>query len=246
VRPDLDAPLTIGGWFQGPTGQGQGGWASAKVAERIGEPITTWLRNPIPLDVEMTVVETSTGWECRHDGSAVLEMTRWSPDTVDTPAVSIEEAEAARARFLFGPGDHPVPYCFSCGLQNDGMRVHAGPLGEVAASDDGEERFATDWTAPAWADDGDGSVDPAALWAALDCTAAFYVCCHPEIRPAVTASYAVEVFRPVAVGETLALVGFRGDGHADWDGRKRAAGSAAFDADGRTVARTRSFWIALT
>ena len=245
MSADLDAPLTIGGWFQGPTGQGQGGWTAAKVAERIAEPITVGLRAPIPLDVEMTIVETDAGWECRHGGSMILDINRWVPDTVVTPPVSVEEAEAARHRFLFGPADHPVPYCFSCGLQHDGMRVHAGPLGE-AEGRDGEERFATDWTAPAWADGGDGVVDPAALWAALDCTSAFYVCCHPTIRAAYTASYAVEVFRPVEVGETLALVGFRGDGEPDWDGRKRVGASAAFDSRGLTVARTRSFWVALS
>jgi len=239
----LDQPLIIGGWFQGPTGRGQGGWTAAKLAERIGAPVTIWLRAPIPLDVEMTVHETSAGWECRHDDKVVLDARPSTPVDLETPAVSIAEATEARRRFLFGPDDHPVPHCFSCGTQADSMRVHAGPLGEQV-SDDGDERFATEWTVPDWAVADDGTVDPAVLWAALDCTAAFYVNCHPVTRFGVTASYAVDIVRPVAAGETLALVGWCGDSDPRWDGRKRGGASAAFDAHGQVVARARSLWIA--
>ncbi len=180
----LEEKLTVGGWFQGPTGQGQGGWTAARLAERVAEPITSWLRAPIPLDVEMSIVETGAGWQCRHGDQVILDATPWSPDTVTTTAVSIDEAAAARERFVFGPHDHPVPFCFSCGLQADGMAVHAGPLGEAPSSAH-DERVAVDWMAPQWAV-ADGVVDPAVLWAALDCTTAFYVCCHPVIRLAVT------------------------------------------------------------
>ena len=83
----LDEPLIIGGWFQGPTGRGQGGWTAAKLAERIGEPVTVWLRAPIPLDVEMTVIETSAGWECGHDGTVVLDARPSPPVGLDTPPV---------------------------------------------------------------------------------------------------------------------------------------------------------------
>jgi hypothetical protein len=241
----LDAPLIIGRWFQGPTGQGHGGWAAAKLAERIGEPMTVWFRAPIPLDEEMTIVESVAGWECRHDDRVVMDARPSTLVDLDTAVVSIDEAVQARARFLFGADDHPVPYCFSCGVQPDGMGVRAGPLSERGATHDGDERFATDWTAPAWAVADDGTVDPAVLWAALDCTCAFYVTCHPRIRLAVTASISVEIVRPVAPDETLALVGWRGDWEGEWDGRKRGAASTAFDADGRTVARARSLWIAL-
>jgi hypothetical protein len=227
-------------WFQGPTGSGQGGWTSARLADLIGRPVTVRLRAPVPLEVDLEVDATADGgWRCRHGELLVAEASPWEPDVGDTAAVTVEQATAARGRFPVPAEDHPVPHCFSCGLQPDGMRVHAGPLGEDP------ERFATDWTAPPWADRGDGVVDHAVLWAALDCTAAWYACCHPVPRQAVTAQFAVEVLRPVAAGERLALVSWSGAGAPDWEGRKRHASSVAFDAEGQTVARAASFWIAL-
>lgn len=231
--------IRVPSWFQGPTGSGQGGWTSAKLAELVGQPVTARLRAPIPLEVDLEVRATAEGWVARHGDSVIVEAAPWQPDVAHTSPIPLEQARQARARFPVPPEDHPVPFCFSCGLQPDAMHVHAGPLGEHP------ERYATDWTAPAWAAGADGAVDPAVLWAALDCTAAWYACCHPRRRRAVTAQLAVEVLRPVSVGEELALVSWSGDGREDWDGRKRSAASAAFDPTGRLVARSRSFWVAL-
>lgn len=232
--------MRVDGWFEGPTGQGHGGWAAARMAEAIGESVMVAFRSPIPLDVEMVVEPTATGWQCSHDGRLVLDASPWTPDVPGTEAVAVDTAAGARGqRFPFGPGDHPLPRCFSCGLRSDGMGVHPGPLGG------GDRRFATDWTVPGWAVGGDGKVDPGVVWAALDCTAAFYVCCHPVIRPAVTGSYGAELLRPLEPGERLALVGWSGDSVDGWDGRKREAASVAFDPEGRLVARARSVWVAL-
>lgn len=232
-------PLRVPHRLQGPTGSGQGGWTAARLAQLAGRPVTVRLRRPIPLDVDLQVEPVAGGWRCRHGDLVVLEAAPWVPDVPDTAPVTVEEAADARGRFPVAPEDHPVPSCFSCGLQPDSMRVHAGPLGASP------ERFATDWTAPSWAADPDGRVDDAVLWAALDCTAAWYACCHPERRRAVTAQYAVEVVRPVLAGERLALVAWAGDGEPGWDGRKRVAASSAFDDDGAVVARARSLWVSL-
>jgi hypothetical protein len=233
------ATIVVPAWFQGPTGCGQGGWTAGKVAEAVGTPVTVRLRAPVPLEAGLVVTGSAeAGWRVRHGDHVVLEAQRWDPDPPPGRAVPLGAARLARSRFPVAPEDHPVPHCFSCGLQPDGMQVHAGPLGEAP------ERFATDWTAPAWAARTDGTVDPAALWAALDCTAAWYVCCYPAYRPAVTAQYAVQVARPVTVGERLALVAGHGDRPAGWDGRKREAVSWAFDEAGRTVAAARSLWVA--
>ncbi len=116
------------------------------------------------------------------------------------------------------------------------MRVHAGPVGDG--------RFATDWQVPQWAAQ-DGALADGAMWAALDCTAAWFVGLSDGLRVAYTVQYAAEVLTPIEADETYALVGWGGDGGAGWDGRKRSAAAAAFTADGECVARASSFWIAV-
>lgn len=237
-------------WHQGPTDSGQGGWTAHRLVRAMNGPATVAIKAPIPLETDLHIVasdtapDTSAGapdrpWRLVADGGAtILEATDWVPDVPDTAPVTIADAVAARGRFPLPGDDHPVPYCFSGGLESDSMRVHCGPVGDG--------RFATDWTVPDWAVGPSGTVDDGALWAAIDCAAAWYVCCEGEIRVGVTAQLAVEVVRPLQPGATYALVAWAGDWESGrWDGRKRGAASAAFDDQGNCVARSRSFWIAL-
>jgi hypothetical protein len=240
----LPATIRIDRWFQGPTGSGQGGWTAHRFAERIGRPVTIAIRAPIPLDADLHVVADGELWRLvagddprDDDAVTVMAARSWEPMFADTDAVSIDAAATARDRFGEVVTDHPVPHCFSCGLQHDSMRVHAGPL------DDG--RFATDWTPPGWATSEAGDVDLGTIWAALDCTAAWYAAGSLEPRTPVTAQYAVEVTGQIDAGTTYALVAWSGDHPAEWDGRKRHAASAAFAPDGTCVARTVSLWISV-
>jgi hypothetical protein len=193
----------------------------------------------VPLETDLTIVEGDDGW-------SLVDATGPNPVTVmtarpsvgpspNTEPVMLDEAIEGRARFEFAAGNHPVPRCFSCGLQHDSMRVHAGPL------DDG--RYATDWTVPDWAVDDRGQVDEGVLWAAVDCTAAWYVCASRGYRMAFTVELSLEQLHPLEPGGTYALVGWNGDGPEEWDGRKRHGASAAFAPDGTLVARSRSFWV---
>lgn len=234
--------LRIGGWFQGPTGSGQGGWTAARFAERIGRDVDVSLHAPVPLDTDLFVAPDPNGerWILSSDrdrGAAVMSAVPAGPIDVETDPVAIDDARRARAGFAHLGPSHPVPYCFSCGLQHDSMRVHAGPL-------DGD-RYATDWTAPGWAVADDGAVDPGVLWAALDCTSAWYVCQSRGERVAYTVRYAAEVTRPVRPGAIYALVAWSGNAHDDWDGRKRHAAAVAFADDGTCVARSVSLWVSV-
>lgn len=237
----VDGVLRIGDWFQGPTGSGQGGWTAHRFTQQIGRPVTTAIRAPVPLDTDLRIERDRDGWlllDESPDGPVTVMAARaWDPAFADTPPVAVTEAEAARARFSDFVAEHPVPYCFSCGVQHDSMNVHAGPL------PDG--RFATDWHAPDWAISRSGEVDEGTLWAALDCTAAWYVAYSDEQRSPVTAQYAVEVTGSIEPDTTYSLVSWSGGHPAAWDGRKRHAASAAFAPDGTCVARSTSFWIAL-
>lgn len=236
--------IRIGDWFQGPTNSGQGGWTAqrflAAVAEHTDRPMTAAIKAAIPLEVDLTVVGHDDRWElAAPDGTTIMVATPWEPAFADTSPVTIEAARAARHRFLDTVDEHPVPSCFSCGQLPESMGVHAGPL------DDGTDRFATDWTVPDWTVDEAGRVDPGALWAAIDCCAAWWVGWSRERRVALTVQYAVEQLHPLEPGATYALVGWAGDRDPEWEGRKRHAASAAFDAEGRCVARSVSFWLSV-
>lgn len=228
-------------WFQGPTGSGQGGWSSARFVDIIGQPATVGIRAPIPLDTDLEVVETEDGWDLLDPTTdrptLIMQAARWDPVFADTPAITIEQAVAGHSAFPLTPLDHPVPHCFSCGVQHDSMGVQAGPLGDG--------RYTTSWSAPKWAIGADGKVDGAVLWAALDCTAAWYVGLEGGTRESFTVQFAVEVAHAVEPNETYAIVGWNGLGPSGWDGRKRTGASAAFKSDGTCIARASSFWVAV-
>lgn len=233
--------IRIAGRFQGPTGSGHGGWTAHKVVAAIGQPATVAIRAPIPIETDLRLLREGDRWLLRdelvEEPVIVMEATRWEPDFPSTAPLSIDEAAAARQRFGAGGAAHPVPYCFSCGLQPDSMQVHAGPVGDG--------RFATDWRVPGWAVGPDGAVDEGAVWAAIDCTAAWYVGCSTTTKVAFTVQYAAEVLEPLDPEGRYALVGWEGDWNGGWNGRKRGAASAAFAADGSCVARSRSLWVAV-
>ena len=231
------SPIRIDNWYQGPTGSGQGGWTAHRFASRLPGSITTAIRAPVPLDVELHVVGGDGRWELIDDhGVTILVGETWEPEFADTEPVTVDVARDARAGFAAYVPEHPVPFCFSCGLQHDSMQGHAAPLGG--------DRVASDWTVPDWAVGPDGAVDGGVLWAALDCCTAWWVCNSRGRRVAYTVQYAVEELAPLTPGATYAIVGWAGDRDPEWQGRKRHGASAAFDADGRCVARSVSLWVA--
>lgn len=241
--PRRSGPIRVGNWYQGPTGVGQGGWTAQRFVERTEGPVTVALRAPVPLETDLTVIRSNSDdsdgdWELvAPDHTTIMIANSWNPSFPHTDPVGPDRARAARDRFADTVTEHPVPYCFSCGLQHDSMRVHAGPLGD--------DRFATDWTVPAWAVRADGGVDAGVLWAALDCCAAWWVGYSRAPRTALTVQYAVEVLRLLEPAATYSLVAWAGDDDGEWDGRKRRAASAAFADDGTCVARSVSMWVSV-
>jgi len=226
--------------FQGPPGQGQGGWTASRLARYADGPVTVRLAAPTPLDIDLHVLRDGDGLllvDPRSEPATVLMDARpWTPDVPDTTPVSIAAAADARWRTGEGPFEHPAPRCFSCGLQAESMGVHAGALGDG--------RVAVDWRPPAWAVDASGIVEPGVIWGALDCVAGWYVGADAAGPLAFTAQYAVDIPRPIDPGGAYAIVAWAGDGPPDWEGRKRTAASAMFDECGNVVAKARSFWIA--
>lgn len=233
----IGEPIRVGRWFQGPADSGQGGWTAQRFAQHVPGPITIAIRAPIPLDTDLRVIGGDGQWELIDEyGVTYLIGEPWEPVFADTEPVPISVARRTREGFGDYVPEHPVPHCFSCGVQHDSMNVHAAPLGD--------DRVATDWTVPGWAVRPDGAVDAGALWAALDCCTAWWVGYSRRPRVAFTVQYAVEEIVPLQPSTTYSLVGWAGDHDPEWQGRKRHGASAAFDGAGRCVARSVSLWVA--
>lgn len=234
------ATITIPTWGQGRPGLGQGGFTSSRFEAAVGQPISISLKAPIPLETELDVVDVDGGWELRADQTVVMAAIPSAVSFAATAPVTVDAAAEARSRFPVSAADHNAVRCLSCGFGERTMQVWPGAL------NDGTGRVATDWHPPEWAGDGDGLVDPGLVWMALDCTCGFYVGHYPERRNAMTVQYAVEVAKPILVGESYVVVGFDGNWPGGWDGRKRGAGSCIFDASGTLVASSDSFWVSVS
>lgn len=225
---------------QGQTGMGQGGYTAYEFAEAIGQQVTIALKSRIPLETDLEVIAFDDRWHLvnpRAPETVILEAQTWSPDYPDTDAVTVEEAVTARAGFPVTEATHPAPQCLSCGLGDRSLHVHAGPLGDG--------RWATPFRLPDWAVI-DGSVDMSLVWMAIDCSCGWYIShSSAEQRKAVTVQLAVDVSGQVEPDTDYTVVAWHGDYAPDWDGRKRGAAAALFDADGWCVAQSRSFWVAI-
>ena len=239
--------VVIPSWAQGRPEMGQGGYSAGQFQKVIEEPVAVNFRAPIPLETPMSVTRTESGWDLRcpnDDGSDRLIMDAVPTAEVVaefavTEAVTPDVAERARANFTATTiEDHAAWRCFSCGLNDDTMKVHPGLLdGETA-------RMASDWTPPDWTAADDGFVDRAVVWTVMDCAQGFHVGRVPERRDAVTARYTAEIVAPIEAGRRYSVVAFDGNGSGQWEGRKRVAGANIFDDEGTLVARSDSLWIA--
>jgi hypothetical protein len=236
----VNAVIRIPSRFQGPTGQGQGGWSACQLAQTIDEPVTIRIAAPVPLETDLEVRRHPGRWrliEPNGDPNKfILEATPWEPAFPSTPPITVEAAAQARNGFVYAKDGHPVPFCFSCGLHEQSMEVHAGAIGDG--------RVATYWRPPAWAVDASSVVAPGVIWGALDCAAGWYVSADGSGMLAFTVQYAVEIVRPIVPGAHYAIVAWNGDGPPEWQGRKRTAASAAFDEQGNLVAQSKSLWVA--
>ena len=78
----------------------------------------------------------------------------------------------------------------------------------------------------------------------MDCACGWYTSHSGSTQgEGLTVQFAVDIVEPLDPDGEYALVAWHGDHHPDWEGRKRGAAAALFDAAGRLVAQSRSFWV---
>lgn len=249
--------ITIDARFCGPPRSGNGGYVCGLVATRLGGPVAVRLKAPPPIARPLRIEAGERGARLL-DGETVIAEAQARPlgASAPPPAPGVVEAERASQRFA-GFADHNFPTCFVCGpdrAPGDGLRIFPGPL-ETPARGDRADRsaslpspapsspaaplLAAVWTPDASLADPQGRVRSEFVWAALDCPGAFVRHPPPDGIAVVLGELAVEQASPIRVGERCVVTAWSLGG----EGRKRRAGSALFDAEGRLQARAEAVWI---
>lgn len=245
--------ITIGARFNGPPTTGNGGYVCGLVARHVGRAaeVTLWVPPPLQRPLTLTRDEpTGDGPAVRlWDGETLVAEAR--PTSVDVdPPMTVSPAEAERAsRDYRGFVHHAFPTCFVCGPDRpagDGLGLFPGPIAPDGSpdGDGGPDPSATQppvaaapWTPAAELADGDGSVRPEVVWAALDCPSYF-----GGVRPgtlAVLGRLATQLRGPVRAGEPHVVTGWS----QGTDGRKHYAAAAITDARGEVEAVSSAVWI---
>jgi hypothetical protein len=234
--------IVIDSRFNGPPDSANGGYTCGLLAAAVDGPAEVTLRQPPPLERELSVA---------HDGDRVLlldgdglvaEAVALAPDWRVPEPVSLDVARAAVPGSAFLVRPRPFPTCFVCGndrAARDGLEIFTGA---VAARDD---LHAATWTPDASLADASGDVRPEVVWASLDCPTSSPVANRPApdgtLRPIVLARLAVDVRAPIPIEHEYVVTSWP----ISVDGRKRHAGSALFTPDGELLASARALWIEL-
>jgi hypothetical protein len=232
--------LIIDRRFNGPTNSGNGGWVAGSLARLLGsKPVSVSLRAPAPLDQSMWVRWRDDGSIALETDAALIAEACIAPLQVDIPkAPDPEEAEAAgllaQQASSHSRADAPYAHCFGCGFaRSDGLSIIPGPVGTDGI-------VATTWTPPTVAADSNGQLTVETTWAALDCSAGLaWGYRLPSGTDIVTVRMTAVIDQPLQLGQRYTVIG--------WpilqDGRKLHAGTAIFNATGKTIARSRQLWL---
>lgn len=239
------ATIVIGGRFRGPPGCGNGGYVSGLLARQLGGCAEVTLRRRTPLDAPLELAASGQGVELRQGEALIAEARLAEIEIGGVRRVSFAEAEAAAARPLSDPGSHPFAQCFVCGCgrpHGDGLRLFPGPADRERPR--GSWTFAAPWIPAEGLAGPDGRVDPAFVWAALDCPAGFALSAaqlgDPDDPPVfLLGRQAVRLDACPRPGERCVVVTWP----AGQDGRKHYAEGALLGEEGTALAVTRSTWI---
>ncbi len=258
-RADPGAPpIVLGARFNGPLRMANGGYACGSLAAALGlplGPVSVRLHRPVPLETALRLAPAAEGRDATavtgspaKSGVAAL----WSGDALiataeraqlrglrvpDPPArPDRDAAEDARSRHHdFGP-DHPLGGCFVCSeYRTDGLHVSAGPIAGDGTGDVVATPFEPDGSFGA-----DGVVDPAVVWAALDCPS-YPMSAMRAGQTSLLGTFRAEIGRDVRVGERLVVVGWT----TRLEGRKHLTSSALLDGAGAVLGAAEAVWIGL-
>ena len=220
--------------FCGPPTSANGGYFAGLVATLVERTLTVRLRQPPPLDTELTVSACRGRRAAGAAGTGAHRRGRARGARARSPGAPPHYLEAVEAsRHYAGFRHHRFPTCFVCGTQRargDGLRIFAGPLPELSL-------VAAPWVPDPSLDRGDGKVRAEFMSAALDCPG--YYAVAPDDRMMLLAEFTAHVDRLVHVGEACTVIGWQ----LGSEGRKHVAGTALYDGKGELCGRARALWI---
>jgi hypothetical protein len=232
--------VTIPDRFHGPPGSANGGYACGVAASGLAGTVEVTLHGPPPLQRPLRVDADGTTATVR-DGDTLIATAKVVDGDIASPnPVTPSAAEAAAAAFdLDGyAAGHIYPGCFTCGpgrAPGDGLRIFPGPTGRRGL-------FAWPWTPDPSLFDGD-ALDPAVVWAALDCPGGVaWLSVLDDLGAIILGRLTADVRRAPERGERTVVGGWADER----EGRKLHAGSAIWGADGEVLAAARSTWLVLT
>jgi hypothetical protein len=192
------------------------------------------LKSPPPLETELRV-EATREIARLFDGDIIVAEARPAELDLEAPLAPSYAGAVEASKSFSGFHHHPFPECFVCGplrAEGDGLRIFPGWL-------ESRSVFVGPWVPDASLVDVTGRVDPAFVWAALDCTGVFAFPVAYEGKVLLLGELAARVDETIEPGEKCIAAGWS----LGIDGRKRYAGSAIYSAAGRAVAVARATWI---
>jgi len=236
--PGADAePLVIAPRFCGPPGTGNGGYVAGRLVARAGVrgPVEVTLLRPAPLEAALAVRAAEPGAWTLEDatGARIAEARPHAAALCEAPPALPDLAEVSALRAA--DESHPFPHCFVCGparAAGDGLRILPLPV-------PGTRVAAALWTPAADLAGPGGFVEPAFVWAALDCPGYFGAILGGPRVPLLLGRMTAAITGPVRAGARLRALGWA----LARDGRRHTTATALVDESGAVVARSRQIWI---
>lgn len=229
--------------FRGPPESANGGYAAGRLAAFVDAPaVEVRLAAPPPLERTLEVHGAGDGLVELRDQADIVALAQPGRLDLDVPRpVDHETAVTARARFLagFDPEVHVFPTCFGCGPKRERGDALVHMSGPVAGRDDGVFAcpMTTDRELP---HDADGMLEPAVVWAALDCPSG-WAAVPVGSAPHVLGTFTAQLDQPIRAGDPYVVMSW-GLGE---DGRKRYSAAAILDSGGSICALAAAVWIRL-
>jgi hypothetical protein len=233
--------LVIDRRFRGPPESGNGGYVAGLAAKALGAGATeVTLLAPPPLDAPIEVRIDGAEIALVHGDRELVRARSAALDFEAPPAPAMIAAAAARGRYVGLREPHLIPGCFVCGparLPGDGLRIFAGPLDPRPG---GAAGVAATWLPDDDLTEDDGLIAREFLWAALDCPS-YFALPRANALMALLGRMTAEIRERPRAGEPLAVAAWA----TGSEGRKHAARSALYGADGRLLAKAACLWIEL-
>lgn len=230
----MNPTITIDPKYCGPPNSGNGGYVSGRLSSFVDGIAEVTLRKPPPLSQPMEVVRDAERARLMVGDLLIAEALPSEIDLNPPSPPKWGEAEEAIQRFE-GFEYHAFPSCFVCGPQRaegDGLRIFPGKVVN-------KNMVAAPWIPAASLADASGEVNPAVVWASLDCPGAFST--MERDVPMVLGRMTTQLIQPVIAGKPYIVVGWR----ISAEGRKHLTGTALYDETEQLCGLAKATWIEL-